>query len=66
MSNITARLINARRVPRGGGVALTGECYEHKSFYDGELIITSVITSEDGPIVCTKFSIYEVESWAEP
>lgn len=66
-SNITGRLLNARRVRYAGAVCLMGEVYEdiHERFRDGLLIRTSAITSEDGPIVCTANSIYEVESWAE-
>lgn len=66
MSNITGRLINARRTRQGVHTVLTGEIYEdiHERFYDGQVIRTSPIVSEEGMIVLTANSIYEIESWA--
>ena len=66
-SNITGRLLNAKRVRYAGQTCLMGEIYEdiHGRFHDGMLIRTSPITSEDGPVICTANSIYEVEGWAE-
>lgn len=65
-SNITGRLLNAKRVRFGPYVVVVGNVYEDVlgRFNDGQRITTSAITSEDGPIVCTRNSIYEVESWA--
>jgi len=64
-SNITGRLLNAKRISVGQHKCLTGDIYEdiHHRFHDGARITTSYITSEDGPIVCTANSIYEVENW---
>jgi len=66
MSNITGRLLNARRQPCAGGYVLTGEVYEDKlgRFHDGAEIRTSLVVSEEDCIVLTAYSIYEVESWA--
>ncbi len=65
-SNITGRLIDARRVPVWGGYVVVGNVYEdvHGRFNDGDVITTSKVVAEDGPIVLTRNSIYEVESWA--
>jgi len=64
MSNITGRLRNVVRVPGGN---LYGAVYGdvHGRFRDGEMITTSRVVSEDGNIVNTLYSIYEVESWKE-
>ena len=66
-SNITGRLIGAARRPQGSGYILVGQVYEdvRGRFYDGEVIRTSRVVSEDGPIVLTANSIYEVESWGD-
>jgi hypothetical protein len=66
LSNITGRLLNARRQPCHGGYVLTGEVYEDRlgRFHDGKEIRTSLVVSEEGDIVLTAYSIYEVESWA--
>jgi hypothetical protein len=65
-SNITGRLLNARRVRVGPHQVLVADVYEdiHGRFQDGQVITTSFITSEDGAVFCTRNSIYEVESWA--
>ena len=66
MSNITGRLINARRVHFGTGYIISGEIYEDilGRFHDGEMILTSKVVSEEGPIILTANSIYEIEGWA--
>lgn len=65
MSNITGRLINAERIRIYGSTVIRGEVYEdvHKRFHDGQIIITSPVVSEDGDIILTENSIYEIESW---
>lgn len=67
MSNITGRLLNARRVKLGSVYIISGDVYEdvHGRFYDGEFIWTSAVVHEEGSIISTLNSIYEVESWAE-
>jgi hypothetical protein len=65
-SNITGRLLNARRVNfENGKCILVGDVYEHISprFPDGSEIRTSPIVHEDGEVISTRNSIYEVESW---
>jgi hypothetical protein len=65
MSNITGRLLNAERVTIGDGYIIVREVYEdiHGRFDNGSLIRTSLIVHEDGNVISTKNSIYEVESW---
>ena len=65
MSNIIGRLLNARRVPVSGGYIVVGDVYEDTRgrFNDGDTISTSVVVQEDGPIILTANSIYEVEGW---
>lgn len=66
-SNITGRLINAVRFPVRGGIIIRGEIYEdvHGRFYDGAVIYTTLVIMEEGNIITTKNSIYEVESWRD-
>jgi hypothetical protein len=66
MSNITGRLINARRQPCYGGYIIAGDIYADSlgRFDDGAEIRTSLVVSEEGDIVLTANSIYDVESWA--
>lgn len=69
---ITGALRNAVRVPPGADVrapCLRGEVYgdARGRFYDGERIITSTILEElPGDVFRTRYSVYRVESWAEP
>ncbi len=69
MSNITGRLINAERIRiTETHYRIRGEVYEdvHERFPDGGVILTSPVVSEDGPIILTRNSIYEIESWKAP
>ena len=65
MSNITGRLLDARRVPICGGYIIVGAVYEDARgrFNDGDTIRTSKVVQEDGHIILTANSIYEVEGW---
>lgn len=64
-SNITGRLLDAVRVQVPGGYVIEGDVYEdvRRRFCDGDRITTSLVKREDGPIILTEFSIYEVEGW---
>ena len=67
MSNITGRLINARRVPiHPTGYIIVGDIYEdaRNRFPDGAEVRTSPVLSEEGAIILTANSIYEIEGWA--
>ena len=66
-SNITGRLLNARRVRIGRFMVLEGNVYEdvRGRFHDGQWVRTSEIVSEDGSVVYTRNNIYEVEGWAD-
>lgn len=65
---ITGTLRNARRLERGQdhrAPCLAGNVYGdvRGHFNDGDWIITSTITAEDGEIFTTRYSVYKVESW---
>ena len=66
MSNITGRLLNARRQSCPGGHYIIGAIYEdtRRKFDDGAIVSTSLVTSEEGNIILTRNSVYEVKSWA--
>lgn len=65
MSNITGRLIDAERIRLGRHTVIRGAIYGdvHERWHDGEIIYTSPIVNEDGSIITTRNSIYEIESW---
>ncbi len=67
-SNITGRLLNAVRCTVPGGYYIEGELYEdvRHRWADGSVISTSKVVQEDGNMVLTLNSIYEVESWRDP
>lgn len=64
-SNITGRLLNAVRVRIGLHECLEGDIYEdvRGRFFDGSRITTSAIVLEEGAVIYTANSIYEVEGW---
>lgn len=71
MTEITGVLRNARRVGREEdlrGPCLSGNVYGDTKgrFRDGQVIYTSTIMSEEGDVFRTVFSVYRVETWAEP
>jgi hypothetical protein len=66
---ITGTLRNAVRVPRGDDVrapCLKGQVYGdvRRRFFDGDVITTSTVLSEEGDVFTTRNSVYRVESWA--
>jgi hypothetical protein len=65
MSNITAKLMAARRVETPLGTVLSGMVFgDSKGRFDsGTHITTSPIVLEEGDIVHTKYSCYEV-TWS--
>lgn len=67
MTNVTAKLRQAVRLKLSHGTYLKGEIYDDakRRWPDGSPITTSRVLSEEGNVINTLFSIYEVESWAE-